>query len=196
MRYVGPKCRLCRSAGVKLFLKGEKCETPKCPIVRRQSAPGQHTKTRFKMSDFGYHLKEKQKLKKTYLISEAQLKKYFEKSRKHLGNTGELLLSFLERRFDNVLVRAGLGASHAQARQLIRHSHFKINGKVVNIPSFMLKIGDKVIFEKERNILEVNRPSWLTIEPNKKTLEVIGLPKREEIEGEINEQLVVEFYSR
>lgn len=196
MRYVGPKCRLCRSAGVKLFLKGEKCETPKCPVIRRQSAPGQHTKTRFKLSDFAYHLKEKQKLKKIYLISEAQLKRYFEKSRKHLGNTGEMLLSLLERRFDNVLVKAGLAASHAQSRQLIRHNHFKVNGKVVNIPSFTLKVGDKVIFEKERNILEVNRPSWVAVDTNKRILEIIGLPKREEVEDEINEQLVVEYYSR
>ena len=196
MRYAGPKCRLCRSSGVKLFLKGEKCEAPKCPVVRRQSAPGQHTKTRFKISDFAYHLKEKQKLKKIYLISEAQLKKYFEKSRKHLGNTGEMLLSLLERRFDNVLVRAGLGASQAQSRQLIRHNHFKVNGKAVNIPSFILKIGDKVTFEKERSLLEVNRPSWVAVDANKRILEIIGLPKREEIEDEINEQLVVEFYSR
>ncbi len=196
MRYAGPKCRLCRSAGVKLFLKGEKCETPKCPVVRRQSAPGQQTKKRFKLSDFAYHLKEKQKLKKIYLISEAQLKKYFEKSRKHLGNTGEMLLSLLERRFDNVLVRSGLGASHAQSRQLIRHRHFKVNGKSVNIPSFTLKIGDKVSFEEERNLLEVNRPSWLSVDANTRILEIIGLPKREEIEDEINEQLVVEYYSR
>src|SRR3989344_3639044 len=152
-RYAGPKCRLCRSSAVKLFLKGEKCESPKCPVVRRQSAPGQHKRSRQKVSDFGYHLKEKQRVKKIYLINEAQLKKYYEKARQRLGNTGEIMLSLLERRFDNVLVRSGLAASHAQARQIIRHKHFKVNGRIVDIPSFLLKIGDKISFEKGRLLI-------------------------------------------
>lgn len=196
MLYTGPKCRLCRNSGVKLFLKGEKCESTKCPVVRRQSTPGLHSKRRPKVSDFSYHLKEKQKLKRIYLLSEAQLRKYFDQSRKRLGNTGEILLSLLERRLDNVLVRSGLASSHAQARQLIRHKHFRVNARIVDIPSFVLRVGDKVGFESGRHLIEVTLPVWLNFKTKENLLEMVGMPKREDVKEELNEQLVVEYYSR
>lgn len=196
MRYVGPKCRLCRNSGVKLFLKGAKCESPKCPVVRRQSLPGQHPRTRRKPSDFALHLKEKQKLRRVYLVSEAQLRRYFSKSRQSAGNTGEVLLSLLERRFDNVLVRAGLAFSHAQARQLIRHRHFRINGKIVDIPSRLLKVGDKINFPEGAVVSEVAWPEWLSLKKTEGLLLITGLPNREAIKEELNEQLIVEYYSR
>lgn len=194
--YTGPRCRLCRSSGVKLFLKGEKCELPKCPVVRRQVLPGQHSRVRIKRSDYSLHLREKQKLKRIYLAPEAQLRKYFEKSRRSLGKTGEVLLSLLERRLDNVLVRVGLAVSRSQARQLIRHGYVKVNGQATDIPSYTVGVDDRVECGKIESLRPVTVPSWLSLDVTSRTVLVTALPKREDVVEDIDEQLVVEFYSR
>lgn len=196
MRYAGPKCRLCRASGVKLFLKGDKCESPKCPVVRRQAVPGQRKKRRLKISGYGEHLREKQKLKNIYLVSEAQLRKYFDQSLSRLGNTGEMMLSLLERRLDNVLVRGGLSVSHAQARQGVRHRHFRVNGRVVDIPSYVVRVGERISFDKEITPVDVNYPVWMTLDAKKSTLLITGLPSRDDVKQEVNEHLVVGYYSR
>lgn len=204
-RYTEAKCRLCRREGMKLFLKGERCSSPKCPIDSRGSfPPGQHgQKNRRKMSDYGSQLREKQKAKRFYGILERQFKRYYTIAKKKKGATGEALLLLLETRLDNVLSRLGFAASRSTARQLIAHKHVMVNGKVLDISSYILKPNDVVTFTTDvQNNPAIKKategkssiPAWL----EKKALvgKVLRLPKREEVEVNINEQLIVEFYSR
>lgn len=143
-RHTGPVCRLCRREGLKLFLKGTRCDTPKCAIERRDTAPGMHNSRRAKLTDYGVHLREKQKVKHYYGVLERQFRTYFQQATRYHGNTGDALMSLLERRFDNIVHRVGFGLSRAQARQLIRHGHFTVNGRRVDVPSYLLKPGDVI----------------------------------------------------
>jgi small subunit ribosomal protein S4 len=205
-RYVGPVCRLCRREGMKLFLKGERCYTEKCAIEKRNFPPGQHGKTRkAKMVGYGVQLREKQKVKRIYGVLEDQFRRYFEAADRTRGITGETLLQLLERRFDNVIYRLGLATSRPQARQLVRHGHFLINGKKVDIPSYSLRAGDVVTVkansEKSATILHAIEevkgrgvPAWLTFDGA--SGKVMSLPTREQINLPVQEQLIVELYSK
>ncbi len=207
-RYTGAVCRLCRRDGVKLFLKGSRCFSEKCAIDKRNFPPGQHGQARAKkIVGYGLQLREKQKAKRIYFTLESQFRSYYEKASNRTGVTGELLLQQLERRLDNVAYRIGYAISRRQARQVVRHGHVSVNGKKVNIPSFQVKIGDVVeIREKSKKlaILESSgqfaaglmQPSWLQIDRQALTGKVIALPKREEIQLPVNEQLIVELYSK
>ncbi len=206
-RYRGPVCRLCRRSGEKLYLKGEKCLTDKCPFERRPYPPGQHgpTKKAVKLSIYGQQLREKQKVKWMYGMFEAQFKRFFRIAQSMPGNTGENFLSLLERRLDNVLFRAGFSKNRRQARQFVRHGHVKVNGQKVDIPSYIVKQGDVVEIQEHlrenrelRKALELNRtvPSWLKVDKSSLKAEVLRLPRREDITHPINERLIVEFYSR
>jgi len=208
-RYIGPVCRICRREGMKLFLKGERCHSEKCAVERRNVPPGQHGKDRRpKLTGYGLQLREKQKLRRAYGLMETQFRNLFEKASKMKGVTGEQLLSMLERRLDNVVYRMGLGTSRAQARQLVRHGHIQVNGRKVNIPSYMVKLNDVVeVREKSRNnpaILAARdatahtpSPNWLDVDRENLKGRVIGYPKREElVQIQLNEQLVVELYSK
>lgn len=201
------QCKLCRREGKKLFLKGEKCFSPKCPLVRRSYAPGQHGQRPKKLSDYGKQLREKQKGKRIYELKETQFKNYYKKAAKASGDTGELLLSFLERRLDNVICRLGLTTSRKQARQLISHRHFLVNKKIVNIPSYLVKPKDKIsinstsfdlsIFEERKKELKgIIVPSWLKLDKEKIEGEVLHLPSKDEIKSEIDTAYIIEFYSR
>jgi len=206
-RYTGSVCRLCRREGQKLFLKGEKCYTDKCPVVRRPYAPGQHGQNRKKLSEYGLQLREKQKARRYYGVLESQFEKYFEMASKRKGVTGENLLQILESRLDNVIYRLGFATSRPEARQLVRHGHFNVNGKRVNIPSYLVEEGDVISFrEKSRNLEKIKSilestegrviPKWLDL--NRDTLEakVVTLASREDIDLPIEEQLIVEYYSK
>jgi small subunit ribosomal protein S4 len=205
-RYSGPVCRLCRREGMKLFLKGERCYTEKCAIEKRNFPPGQHGKTRkAKLAGYGVQLREKQKVKRIYGVLEDQFRRYFESADRTRGITGETLLQLLERRFDNVIYRLGLATSRAQARQLVRHGHFMVNGKKVDIPSYSLRAGDVVTVKaasaKNPTIVlameEVKGrgiPAWLTFDDG--TGKVMSLPTREQINLPVQEQLIVELYSK
>ncbi len=204
-RYTGPACRLCRREGIKLFLKGTKCFSNKCPFDRRKSAPGQHGKAQRKLTEYGLRLREKQKLKRIYGVLERQFRRYFEEASKGKGVTGERLLQILETRLDNVVYRLGWALSRDQARQLVSHKKILVNGKRVNIPSYNVKVGDIIeIAEKDlvpiQEALETfsNRyvPSWLEVDNVNLRGKVLRLPTREEIDVPVQEQLVVEFYSR
>lgn len=207
-RYTDPVCRLCRREGMKLFLKGTKCFSDKCPIEKRNFAPGQHGKDRkTKIVGYGLQLREKQKAKRMYFTQEGQFRSYFEKAARSKGVTGEILLQQLERRLDSVVHRLGFGISRRQSRQLVRHGHIQVNGKKVNIPSFQVSVGDEVaIREGSRNlpILESskefashqNAPNWLEIDRDNLKGRVLALPKREDIQLPVNEQLIVELYSK
>ena len=207
-RYTGAVCRLCRRDGVKLFLKGSRCFSDKCAIDKRNFPPGQHGQARAKkIVGYGLQLREKQKAKRIYFTLEGQFRSYYEKASNRTGVTGELLLQQLERRLDNVAYRIGYAVSRRQARQVVRHGHVSVNGKKVNIPSFQVKIGDVVeIREKSKKlaILEssgqfasgLQQPSWLHIDREALTGKVLALPKREEIQLPVNEQLIVELYSK
>ncbi len=206
-RYTGPVCRLCRRSGEKLYLKGEKCFTSKCPFERRPYPPGQHGLTRksSKMSIYGQQLREKQKVKWMYGMLESQFKRFFRIAEKMPGDTGENFLSLLERRLDNVVFRAGFAKSRRQARQIVRHGHVKVNGHKVDIPSYIVKTGDVVeIAEHFKNNSEVQEavalkrtpPAWLDVDTNNLTVKVLREPKRADITHPINERLIVEFYSR
>ena len=193
---------------MKLFLKGERCYTEKCAIEKRNFPPGQHGKTRkAKMAGYGIQLREKQKVKRSYGVLEDQFRRYFESAERTRGITGELLLQLLERRFDNVVYRLGLGTSRAQARQLVRHGHFQINGKKVDIPSYSLKAGDvvSVIARSVKNPTIVHAmeevkgrgiPAWLSFDAAGVSGRVISLPTREQINLPVQEQLIVELYSK
>lgn len=204
-RHTRPVCKLCRREGNKLFLKGEKCYTEKCPVKRRPYAPGQHGQIPPKVSEYSIRLREKQKARRTYGISERQFKSYFEKSLKWKGVTGEKLLELLERRLDNVLYRLGLCPSRSQARQLVTHGHILVNSRKVNIPSFSVKVGD-VVKVKEgmaakvkanlEKLGEKQSPKWLSLNEGALEGKVESLPKREEISEPITESMIVEFYSR
>jgi len=207
-RYTDPVCRLCRREGIKLFLKGSKCFTDKCPIEKRNFAPGQHGKDRkAKIVGYGLQLREKQKAKRIYFTQESQFRNYFEKAATTKGVTGELLLQQLERRLDNVVYRLGFGISRRQARQLVRHGHVAVNGRKVNIPSYQASVGEEItVREGSRKlaILEMakefaahqNSPTWLEIDRDNYKGRVLALPKREDIQLPVNEQLIVELYSK
>ena len=206
-RYTGPVCKMCRREGVKLFLKGDRCLSDKCSFNRRSYAPGQHGKSRRKFSEYGLQLREKQKLRRIYGILEAQMVRYFELAERKRGITGEVLLQLLETRLDNVVYRLNLAGSRREARQLVRHGYFRVNGKKVNIPSYQLKTGD-VIQLKEgasdslliKGILEANNgqniPEWLELDTNVWTARGNSIPSREQIDIPIQEHLIVELYSR
>ena len=206
-RYTGPSCRLCRRENMKLFLKGERCYTDKCAFERRQYPPGQHGQGRTKFSSYGEQLREKQKVKRTYGLLEKQFRLTFHRAARKRGITGDNLISILESRLDNMIYRMGFAASRNDARQLIRHGHFTVNGTKVNIPSYILKAGDVVQpREKSRKIEKIKEavetakqrgvPAWLEIDVEKFEGKVIALPKRDEITMPMNEQLIVELYSR
>ncbi len=204
-RYTGPSCRLCRREGQKLFLKGERCYSTKCAIDKRNYAPGQHGQGRKKVSDYGLQLREKQKAKRFYGVLESQFKQYFEKAARKPGITGDNLLVMLETRLDNVVFRMGLAASRKEARQLIRHGHFTINGKKVDIPSLMISEGD-VIKVKENSVnspkfkeikeAAVNAPEWVSVDFEKLEGKIVSYPTRQDIDIPIEEHLIVELYSK
>ncbi len=206
-RYRDAVCRICRREGDKLFLKGDRCYTDKCAIARRSYAPGQHGQGRKKMSEYGTQLREKQKAKRYYGLLENQFAHYFELATKMAGKSGENLLKILESRLDNVVYRAGFAMSRPEARQLVSHGHFTVNGKAVNIPSYLVKAGDVVAIveksmssDKIKGVLEANasRPAlnWLSVDKNKAQATVVNLPERSEIDLQVEEQLIVELYSK
>jgi len=208
-RYTGPRCRLCRREGMKLFLKGERCYTDKCPFERRSYPPGQHgpQQIRIKLSDYGVRLREKQKVKRIYGISEKQMRKYYEMATKMPGQAGHNLLQLLERRLDNVIYRLGFAVSRAQARQMVVHGWFKLNGRNVDIPSILVDVGDVIeLKEKYRNNMHVQEaleavarrgiPSWLELDRENFRGTVKALPTREDITMPIQESYIIEFYSR
>ena len=207
-RYTGESCRICRREGEKLFLKGSRCYTDKCALTRRAYAPGQHGQKRKKQSEYGVQLREKQKAKSFYGVLESQFRKYFEEAARSKEVTGTRLLQILESRLDNVVYRLGLATSRAQARQLVRHGHFEVNGVKVNIPSYLTKVGDVIkVRESSANseifkqIIEANEngrpvPTWLESNLADKTGKIVALPTREEIDLPVQEHLIVELYSK
>jgi small subunit ribosomal protein S4 len=206
-RYTGESCRVCRREGEKLFLKGSRCYTDKCAITRRAYAPGQHGQKRKKQSDYGMQLREKQKAKAFYGVLESQFRKYFEEASRSKEVTGLKLLQILESRLDNVVYRLGLATSRAQARQLVRHGHFTVNGVKVNIPSYLTKVNDVVkVRESSENseifkqVIEATegRPvaNWLEADLGNKTGKIVATPTREEIDLPVQEHLIVELYSK
>lgn len=206
-RYTDAVCKLCRREGQKLFLKGERCYTDKCAVGRRSYAPGQHGQSRKKTSDYGVQLRAKQKARRYYGVLERQFEHYFEIAATKPGMTGENLLRLLETRLDNIVYRLGFASSHAQARQLVRHGHFSVNGGKVNIPSYSVKPGDTIsLREGSRDnafikaVIESNSarpvPKWLDIDRNTLEGKVINLPNREDIDLQVEEHLIVELYSK
>jgi small subunit ribosomal protein S4 len=207
-RYTGAVCRLCRREGTKLFLKGTKCLSDRCPIEKRNFPPGMHGKDRkAKIVGYGLQLHEKQKAKRMYFTLEGQFREYYEKANRATGVTGELLIQQLERRLDNVAYRLGFAISRRQARQVVRHGHVTVNGKKVNIPSYQVSVGDEIaIRESARKLLIVEQgaqyaaqnpvPAWLEANFDTFTGRVLSLPKRKDVNLPINEQLIVELYSK
>ena len=206
-RYTGPVCRLCRREGKKLFLKGDRCLTGKCALDRRSTAPGQHGAANKKMREYGLQMREKQKTRRYYGVLEKQFVNYFEEADRKEGMTGENLICLLERRLDNVVYRMGFAASHKEARQLVLHGHFTVNGKKVNIPSLIIKAGDVItVKEASRDSVKfkalaeaaanANAPKWLEVKAEAMTATVLTLPAREDVDFDFNEQLIVELYSK
>ncbi|MBN2569100.1 MAG: 30S ribosomal protein S4 [Deltaproteobacteria bacterium] len=206
-RYRGSICRLCRSEGVKLFLKGDRCYSDKCAFERRGYSPGEHGQGRKKPSDYGIQLREKQKLKRMFGLLEKQFKGYFEEADRQKGVTGTTLLVLLDRRLDNMVYRMGFANSRNDARQLVKHNHFLVNDKKVNIPSYLIEVGDKIqVREKSKKMVRILEaletvarrgvPQWLELDQKNFTGVVKALPTREDITMPIQEQLVVEFYSK
>ena len=206
-RYTGPSCRLCRRENMELFLKGDRCYTDKCAIKRRNYPPGQHGQGRSKTSAYGVQLREKQKVRRIYGLLEKQFRGYFAEADRMKGVTGENLLSLLERRLDNVVYRLGFASSRSESRQLVRHGHFNLNGRKVNIPSIQLKLGDIIeLREKSKKIASINdaleavvrrgTPQWLELDRDSCKGSLKALPIREDITTPIQEQLVVELYSK
>ena len=206
-RYTGSVCKLCRREGEKLFLKGERCYSDKCSVSRRNYVPGQHGKGRKKISEYGLQLRMKQKARRYYGILEGQFHHYFEMAERKQGVTGENLLRILESRLDNVVYRLGWASSRAEARQLVVHGHFLVNGKKVDIPSYLLRAGEVVAVSakskestKVQAVLEANSgrpvPAWLDLNREALEAKVVNLPAREEIDTPVEEQLIVEFYSK
>ena len=207
-RYTGPVCRLCRREGTKLFLKGTKCLSDRCPIEKRNFPPGMHGKDRkAKIVGYGLQLHEKQKAKRMYFTLEGQFREYYEKANRATGVTGELLIQQLERRLDNVAYRLGFAISRRQARQVVRHGHVTVNGKKVNIPSYQVNAGDEIaIRESARKLVIVEQgaqysaqspaPAWLEVNHENFSGRVLSLPKRKDVNLPINEQLIVELYSK
>ena len=206
-RYTGPVCRLCRREGTKLFLKGDRCTTGKCALDRRSTVPGQHGAANKKMREYGMQLREKQKTRRYYGVLERQFVNYFEEADRKEGMTGENLICLLERRLDNVVYRMGFASSHKEARQLVLHGHFTVDGKKVNIPSFIVKAGNVVAVKdsskespKFKALAEAaaaqNAPKWLEVNAENMTAKVVALPEREDVNFDFNEQLIVELYSK
>ena len=206
-RYTGPVCRLCRREGTKLFLKGERCLTGKCALDRRSTAPGQHGAANKKVREYGMQLREKQKTRRYYGVLERQFANYFEEADRQTGMTGENLLVLLERRLDNVVYRMGMAESRKEARQLVLHAHFTLNGKKVTIPSISVKVGDVIaVKESSRDSAKIKElmekmasklnPKWLEVNKENATAKVVALPAREDIDFDFNEQLIVELYSK
>lgn len=207
-RYTGPVCRLCRREGMKLFLKGTKCFTDKCAIEKRNFAPGQHGRDRkAKIVGYGLQLREKQKAKRIYFTLEGQFREYYEKASRAPGVTGELLIQQLECRLDNIAFRLGFATSRRQARQIVRHGHVEVNGRKVNIPSFQVKVGDEIKIRPNSSkliVVEMGRdfasgqpvPAWLQVDHANLSGKLISLPKREDVNLPVNEQLIVELYSK
>lgn len=209
-RYRGPVCRLCRREGMKLFLKGERCYGPKCAIEKRNYFPGQHGKTARpkKIVGYGLQLREKQRVRRIYGVLERQFRNYFEKASHMKGVVGENLMGLLERRLDNVVFRMGFGASRSQARQIVRHGHIEVNGRKVDIPSFIVKSGDEVTVRessrKHQGLVQsieasshMLPPTWIELDRDSFRARIIGLPRREElVQIPVNEQLIVELYSK
>ena len=204
-RYTGPSCKLCRREGTKLYLKGERCLSDKCAFNRRTAAPGQHGAAKKKLTEYGMQLREKQKAKRYYGVLEKQFHSYYEKADNQEGLAGENLLRLLERRLDNVVFRMGLAASHKEARQLVLHGHFTLNGHKANIPSILVKVGD-VVAVKETDSTKIKElveamgekisPKWLEIDKNAGSAKVVAMPERDDIDFECNEQLIIELYSK
>ena len=220
-RYTGPSCKLCRREGTKLYLKGERCLSDKCAFNRRGAgaddkaaknakknvtyAPGQHGANKKKLTEYGMQLREKQKAKRYYGVLEKQFHSYYEKADNQAGIAGENLLRLLERRLDNVVYRMGLAASHKEARQLVLHGHFTLNGHKANIPSILVKVGDVVAVKETdstkikdlvENMSDRISPKWLDVDNNAGTAKVIAMPERDDIDFEFNEQLIIELYSK
>lgn len=207
-RYIGPVCRLCRREGMKLYLKGERCYSEKCSVTRRPYPPGQHGQGRIKLSEYAVRLREKQKVRRIYGVLERQFHGYFQEANRRKGRTGEEMLALLERRLDNVVHRLGFAASRAEARQLVRHGHVHVNGKRLDIPSYIVRINDRIeLTESARKFKAVaaavagaeKRPttSWLDVDRAAFTGSIKSPPVREDLnEPEIREQLIVEYYSR
>ena len=206
-RYTGPSCKLCRREGKKLFLKGDRCLTDKCAIVRRATVPGQHGAGRKTVKEYGLQLREKQTAKRYYGVPEKQFKKYYVKADKQEGIAGENLLSLLERRYDNVVYRMGLASSRKEARQLIRHGHFTLNGKKADIPSIIVRVGDVVALkEKSRStekfkvlveqMKDVIAPKWLDVDVAAMSAKVTAIPQRDDVDFPFEEQLIIELYSK
>ena len=206
-RYTGAVCRLCRREGLKLFLKGERCYTDKCAIERRNYPPGEHGQARPKFSEYSVQLREKQKLRRMYGILEGQFRRYFSMADRAKGVTGETLLQLLERRLDNTVYRIGFATSRAEARQLVRHGHFRVNGRKVNVPSYLVRAGDTVsVRDRSQKVARIQEslelaqrrgvPDWLEITPESFAGRVKSLPARSDLTMPINEKLVVELYSK
>ena len=204
-RYTDANCKLCRREGQKLFLKGERCYSTKCAIERRNYAPGQHGQARKKQSEYGLQLREKQKAKRFYGVPETQFRNTFEKAENKKGQTGENLMIALETRLDNVVFRLGFAASRKEARELVTHGHFTVNGKKANIPSMEVKAGDVIKVKeksqsspkfKEIKEMSITVPSWMTVDVEKLEGKVVAMPRREDIDTPIAEHLIVELYSK
>lgn len=206
-RYTGPVCKLCRREGKKLFLKGDRCYTAKCAFERRSYAPGQHGQNRSKNSEYGIQLRAKQQARRYYGIQESQFRKYFVEAERREGVTGTTLLKICESRLDNVVYTLGWASSRTEARQLVTHNHFTVNGNKVNIPSYLLKAGDTVAIKaksrdsvKIKAVLEANDsrpvPAWLDLDKQNLTAKVVALPERDQISTPVEEHLIVEFYSK
>lgn len=206
-RYIGPVCRLCRREGQKLYLKGERCFSPKCAIDRRAYAPGQHGQNRKKLSEYGLQLREKQKAKRIYGVLETQFANYFEEADRTPGITGENLLRLLELRLDNVVYRLGFGRSRTEARQVVRHNHILVNGKRVNIPSYQVRVGDVIEIKEDskslqrfKDIVETTGsrlvPEWLQADKDNLSGKIVSVPNRDQIDIDIQETLIVELYSK
>ena len=206
-RYTGAVCKLCRREGEKLFLKGERCYSGKCAFDHRSYAPGQHGQGRKKNSEYGLQLRAKQRARRFYGVNESQFHHYFEIAERKTGVTGDNLLRILESRLDNIVYRVGFASSRAEARQLVGHGHYEVNGKRVDIASYLVKAGDVVTvclkskgLEKMKSVVEANSgrpvPQWLDVDHDKMEAKIIALPSREQIDAPVEEQLIVEFYSK
>lgn len=206
-RYTDPVCRICRREGLKLFLKGSRCYTKKCSFERRSTPPGMNPTRRRKVSEFGLQMREKQRVRRSYSVLERQFRNYFRDAERQRGMTGENLLRLLEMRLDNVVYRMGFASSRAQARQLVSHGHFAVNGRATNVPSFHTSVGDRIEVRDTRRgrtyfkgaadtIRAAQVPEWVSVDPTKLTGTVTAQPTREQMPPEFNEQLVVEYYSR
>ncbi|MFQ6671814.1 MAG: 30S ribosomal protein S4 [Candidatus Tectimicrobiota bacterium] len=206
-RYIDSVCRLCRREGVKLFLKGERCLSDKCSFERRSYPPGQHAQSRRKQTEYGLQLREKQKVKRIYGVLETQFRNYYRRAARQKGITGENLLRLLERRLDNVVYRLGLAHSRKQARQLVRHNHLLVNGRRVNIPSYLVGQGDEVTVKDKSRRLEAiltalervearGMPAWLELDREQVRGVVLSLPTRDDVDQDIQEQIIVELYSK